>query len=584
MRAGRVSEPVIIMSLPSANEPIELAANAVGLKAERDRFIAFAFCAADMLLELDARRTVTYAGGATVALMGKRSHDFIGRSIFDLVPENEHPALNDLLNGARSGSRIEPSNVWVNGGGGRPLPMVVGGYYLADLGGRYFLALRLDGTGEPQGVSPPALGAAPEILSPDDFEAAGEARLREACKRGEAAVLTVLALEGLAALNKRLAASSREELMSAVAGMLRKHSLGGDTAGELGADRYGLLHDPALDLAQLKSALGDTARAADPASVGINVKSATIDIVSGGLAEGDTARAFLHAVRRIQMMEEEGLTFEKLSNELPREMKDTAQRIGDTRSVINTSAFDLAFQPIVDLADWRIHHFEVLVRLRGEESAPSPYQFIRFAEEVGMVRDFDLAMCRRVLEWLAGAVDGGRAYNLAMNLSGRSLSSVEFVAELVKLLRAHAWSKDYLMFELTESANITDLGRTDKIIQSLRRLGHKVCLDDFGAGEAAFHYLRFLEVDMVKIDGSYVRDALTNRKDRMFLKSIAGLCHDLKITTIAEMIEREQSVALVRRCGITFGQGYLFGRPSLDISSFDPARSLLSRAPVKRAL
>ncbi|MFZ0693682.1 MAG: EAL domain-containing protein, partial [Alphaproteobacteria bacterium] len=111
------------------------------------------------------------------------------------------------------------------------------------------------------------------------------------------------------------------------------------------------------------------------------------------------------------------------------------------------------------------------------------------------------------------------------------------------------------------------------IIQSLRRTGFPVCLDDFGAGESAFHYLRALDVDMVKIDGSYVRDALAEPKDRYFLKSIAGLCNDLGISTIAEMIEQEKTIELLRSCNVKFGQGYLFGRPSLDITAFDVRRS-----------
>ncbi|MGB8274143.1 MAG: EAL domain-containing protein [Alphaproteobacteria bacterium] len=543
------------------------------LRAERDRFVAFAFCAADILLELDARRTVSYAGGAMVALTGQGSEAILGRSVFDLFSDAEHAAIKGMLDSATDGTRIGPSHVWLRGAGDKSMPLLLTGYYLSDLGGRYFLALRLEG-GE---LSPAAhsdeIRGASGIQTMAEFETAGAARLIEALKRGETAVLTVLELEGLKALRERLAAPARDELMAAVASTLRENSLGKDGAAELGAERYGLLHDPKLDLAGLKTSIGTTAKTVDPERRGVEVRTATFDVAPDGLDEGDSARAFLHAIRRIHSAEEQEITFEKLSRQLPREMKETARRIGDVRAVINTSAFDIAFQPIVDLGNRKIHHFEALARLRGDDANVSPYQFVRFAEEVGMVRDFDLAMCRRVLDFLNKTRAAGRHYPVAMNLSGRSLSSVEFVAELLNLLRSNEWAKKWLMFELTESANIADLNRTNKIIQSLRGTGHLICLDDFGAGEAAFHYLRALDVDMVKIDGSYVREALDNEKDRVFLKSIAGLCQDLKITTIAEMIEQEQSIDMVRKCGVKFGQGYYFGRPSLDISSFDPHRS-----------
>lgn len=563
--------PSVSDELPGTDVP------AVGLREDRDRFVAFAFCAADMLLELDSRRFVTYAGGATVALTGKAAEELAGKKVYDLVPSGERSLLQESLDEARAGGRIEGSRIDIAGALDTPLPMLLSGYYLPDLGGRYFLALRLQSS-EPEAIGRSAeLDVTPAILTAAEFVSVGEARLLEARKRGETAVLTVLELQGLASLTKRLAESSRAELMTTVTETLHHHSLGGDSAAKLGMDRYGLLHHPDLDVDGLRTKIGHAAKKADPERQGIDVKSATVDVVSEHLAEGDSTRAFLHAVHRIKEMGDEGLTFERLSNELPREMQETARRIGDTRSVINAHAFDLAFQPVVDLTTWQIHHFEVLVRLRGADAELSPYQFVRFAEEVGMVREFDLAVCHRVLQWLHEAKRMGKSYCLAVNLSGRSLSSMDFVADLLTLLRDHDWSKSSLMFELTESANIADLVRTNKIIQSLRRTGHQVCLDDFGAGEAAFHYLRSLDVDMVKIDGSYVREALTNRKDRMFLKSIASLCHDLKITTIAEMIEQHKSIEMVRKCGIKFGQGYLFGRPSLDITSFDPNRSLRSR-------
>ena len=105
------------------------------------------------------------------------------------------------------------------------------------------------------------------------------------------------------------------------------------------------------------------------------------------------------------------------------------------------------------------------------------------------------------------------------------------------------------------------------VIQRLRTTGHAVCLDDFGAGAAAFQYLRALEVDVVKIDGMYVREALQSQTGKPFLKAMAGLCRDLGVGVVAEMVEDKSVVSFLLECGIQFGQGILFGEPSLD---FDP--------------
>ena len=103
----------------------------------------------------------------------------------------------------------------------------------------------------------------------------------------------------------------------------------------------------------------------------------------------------------------------------------------------------------------------------------------------------------------------------------------------------------------------------NNLIQSLRAASHVVCLDDFGAGAAAFQYLRALEVDVVKIDGVYVREALTKPRGKAFLKAMVGLCRDLDIAVVAEMVEDEKTVTFVRECGVQFAQGHLFGAPVL---------------------
>ena len=118
---------------------------------------------------------------------------------------------------------------------------------------------------------------------------------------------------------------------------------------------------------------------------------------------------------------------------------------------------------------------------------------------------------------------------------------------------------------------------TNAFIQELRAEGHKVCLDDFGVGAVAFEYLRALEVDFVKIDGSYVRDAMASKKGGHFLKAIGGLCRDLGIETVAEMIEAEAQVPFLVGCGIEYGQGHLFGRPAAKLVPTDPAPRPIAR-------
>jgi EAL domain-containing protein (putative c-di-GMP-specific phosphodiesterase class I) len=199
---------------------------------------------------------------------------------------------------------------------------------------------------------------------------------------------------------------------------------------------------------------------------------------------------------------------------------------------------------------------------------------ITFAERTGLICDFDLAMCEKVLVWLERECAAGHNHHVAVNLSGRSIGSTAFVEALHRLLALYTSLRGNVLFEITESARIQDLDAVSNIVRGLREAGHKVCLDDFGAGASAFQYLRALEVDVVKIDGVYVRDALKTAKGQSFLKAMAGLCNDLGIATIAEMVESTNALAFLRACGIAYGQGYLFGKPSDNIHDFARPRPL----------
>lgn len=122
------------------------------------------------------------------------------------------------------------------------------------------------------------------------------------------------------------------------------------------------------------------------------------------------------------------------------------------------------------------------------------------------------------------------------------------------------------MFEVTESAKITNLEATNGVLQELRMLGHHVCLDDFGAGAAAFQYLRALQVDYVKIDGIYVKEALTKPSAPAFLRAMASLCRDLGIETVGEFVETDEVAKFLLDVGVQYGQGYLFGKPGMGVA------------------
>ncbi|NJO37509.1 MAG: EAL domain-containing protein [Rhizobiales bacterium] len=156
-----------------------------------------------------------------------------------------------------------------------------------------------------------------------------------------------------------------------------------------------------------------------------------------------------------------------------------------------------------------------------------------------------------------------RSLPLAINLSARSMESHVFGRALIALLDRFPNMRGQLMFELTESAAITDPEPVAGLIETLRKRTYKVCLDDFGSGAAAFHYLRAFTFDYVKIDGLYVSS--TGKRDHGILKGMTALCRELGVISVAEMIETRGQADRLRRLGIDLGQGYFFGKPASSL-------------------
>jgi len=279
-------------------------------------------------------------------------------------------------------------------------------------------------------------------------------------------------------------------------------------------------------------------------------------------AAAENGRALVYAINLFVERRGEAVSIAALSAALGGLYDEAVGRIDRLKEMIAERSFSLAFQPIIRMSDRTRHHFEALVRLGPDLS---PGEAIGFAERVGLIEAFDLAIFERVTEVLYRHP----GVRVAVNLSGRSLESPAFAASLEGALNGHAALAGRLLFEVTETAEIRKLEQVNRVAQRLRQSGFHVCLDDFGAGTNSFHYLRALAVDMVKIDGVYIRNALEEPTDRTFLRAMVGLCRDLGVATVAEMIETEEQATLIRELGVTFGQGYLFGRPCPEAQAFD---------------
>ncbi len=522
------------------------------LRLQRDRFVGFAFAGGDLLIETDRLGTITYVVGAAQTVSGHSEDAMVGRKLVDLVVPGLVETVSAFMEDLSSKGRALPCRIGFDGVGGHWL--IMSGHVSEERPEVVQLSFRFD--------LPDLVDDRP-ILGADLFK---NQVIGQLLPSDEASTLTMLDLSELETWSEEAAASCRHEIGKSLKGLCSDDS----TTGWLDDGVLGIVQHAEMDIEALEATVRTHSRIADPKGIGLTPKAASLSMNSTGLHPGDAAQALLYAINRFAETKGEGFSFGSLQEGFDKMVKETVQRVVEVRETVNSDDVELNFQPIVDLKSGVTHHYEVLSRLKDGQS---PFELVCFAEQLGLIADFDLMVCRRVIATLDARKE--RSIPLAVNLSARSMESRAFAQALITLLGRFPKMRGQLMFELTESAAITDPEPVAALINALRMRSYKVCLDDFGSGAAAFHYLRAFCFDYVKIDGMYIRS--TGRRDHAILRGMAALCQELGVTSVAEMVESKSQAERLRRLGINLGQGYFFGRPMPELPEPKIKQSSASR-------
>lgn len=508
------------------------------LTTDPRRLLGLAFASADLLVELQDGR-VRLALGAAQKIMGQSEAGLSGKVWAHLFHADDQPLMDAMLNCADDGMRRGPVVLRLAGPGDRHVRVILRA--LPQNEGRVSMAVTAA-----QSAGPPLTAG---TLHPrDSFNDIAKGLFEAARVTGLELELAMVEFAGLETMRDDLPPIEAAALDVRVASAVRAESHGGSAATQLSPDRFALLRarDDRPDNMIKRLTRMVSAEA-----------SAHVVPLEGG---GGSARA-LRALRyALDDFLREGLKSAPpmtLSEAMNRSVKRTLARAGALGVAVSQRRFNLAYQPVVSLATGATHHHEALVRF---EDGGSPFALIRMAEEFDLIEELDHAIVELAVKKLAN--DQERKLKLAVNVSGRTIVSETFVDHVGRLLAKHDEAKGRLIFEVTETAAIEDLPRANRHIQSLRGMGSLVCLDDFGAGSSSFAYLQQLSLDIVKIDGRYVRELADNGRDGAMVRRLVELCRDLKIRTVAEMVETVEVAEIVRAAGVDFAQGWLYGRPA----------------------
>ena len=377
---------------------------------------------------------------------------------------------------------------------------------------------------------------------------AAEAEARADRPRGRLGLLEIRTSDGAPAAGADVAALIRRTLAD---------SLAADSlAGELGAGRYGVICPTEADIGRLGRQIEELLRVSGHLAA---VATSSLPLDNEGLTPMQATRALRYALSAFARGGTAAVEQAGFDGGLAGFVTTACARGAWLRQAIADRRFTLSFQPIVALGSGTIHHYEALLRPEPDPASPvrGPQDFVTFAETIGLSEELDWA----VLGTACGAARTARGARIAANLSGLSLQSPAFRDRLLALLDAEPALTSWLLLEITETAEIDDEAEAVRTVAALRARGLPLCIDDFGAGAAAFRYLRILRVDYVKIDGIYVTNAKHGEKDRAIIAAMVELARGVGAKVVAEHIETEAEAALMRELGVEYGQGWLFGRP-----------------------
>ncbi|MGE0754287.1 MAG: EAL domain-containing protein, partial [Alphaproteobacteria bacterium] len=218
----------------------------------------------------------------------------------------------------------------------------------------------------------------------------------------------------------------------------------------------------------------------------------------------------------------------------------------------------LAYQPVIESKTGKTAHYEALLRLISHTGKiSSAGALIPVAEKMGLIDIIDTMVMEKVIQELRNSPN----VTLALNVSNETTENSTWLEKAAALLKETPEIAPRLIVELTETAIHRDLRRTAYFVASLQSMGCQVALDDFGSGYTSFRQLKALSVDMVKIDGIFIKDIAHSADNQFFVKTLLDFAQGFGLKTVAEFVENGEITKILMELGVDYMQGYYFGKP-----------------------
>jgi len=384
---------------------------------------------------------------------------------------------------------------------------------------------------------------------------------------GEGAVLW-MDLDGFKEINDGLGHKVGDELLASLAHRLKSTIRESDVLARLGGDEFAILY-PSVDSTQAQIAatrLLDAIRQHTATIQGQAIRTtASMGIVLFPEHGMHATELLMQADMAMYRAKEQGrnrfcvYSPEQQALEAPEQRIDWLRLV---REALESDGFVLFAQPILDLRTDEIVRYEILLRLVDRDGGIiPPGAFLDIAEQFGLSGDIDRWVLRKTTEILSNSAIREKGISFAINLSPRTMTDREFLEVISGMPALDIIGPVRLVMEITETAAIYNIHVAKDFLRTLRGRGYEFALDDFGMGFSSFYQLKNLDVDYLKIDGSFIRNLSHDPVDKHLVLAMVHLARSLGKQTIAEFVEDGEILDMLREIGVDCAQGFHIGRP-----------------------
>ena len=400
------------------------------------------------------------------------------------------------------------------------------------------------------------------------FDEELEREVARAARYGETGALLVLDLDNFKYVNDSMGHPAGDQVVMSIATLLRKRLRETDVIARLGGDEFAVLlsHTSPSGAREVAESLLRAIRD-QGAVVGGRPVRVTTSLGVALFQEDSTTAQELLAAADLALYEAKDGGRDRIVVYTPHSGGEARERaraswVDRIRRALEEERFLLYCQPILDLATDEVSQYELLLRMLDDDGeVVAPAAFLGVAERFGLIQSIDRWVVTEAIRLMGRRLREGEELRLEVNLSGRSVDDPELPALIQRELADTDVDPDNLIFEITETALISNMDQARRFAETLTRVGCRFALDDFGAGFGSYYYLKHLPVNYIKIDGDFIRALPSSPTDQLMVKAMVQVAEGLGMKTVAEFVETEAIVDFLREYGVDFAQGYHVGRP-----------------------